>query len=77
METGRARSPQKILYPEGGPVIPRRNKCAQPIRYNGMLFAGNRICFVFVHIYRANISDFLIKQTKRDFFLIFFWEGLL
>lgn len=76
-EKGRARSPQKILYPEGGPVIPHRNKSAKSIRYNGMSFTGNRICFTLLHIYRANISDFLIKQIKRDFFLKFFLEGNL
>ncbi len=73
-EKGRALNSAKILYPEGGPVIPQRNKNAEPIRYNGMLFAGNRICFTLLHIYGANISVFLIKQIKKVFFLNFFYE---
>jgi len=68
-EKGRARNSAKILYPEGGPGVPQRNNSTESIRYNGMLFTGNRICFTLLHIYGANISVFLIKQINRELFL--------
>ncbi len=68
-EKGRVRNSAKILYPEGGPGVPQRNNSIESIRYNGMSFTGNRICFTLLHIYGANISVFLIKQINGDLFL--------
>ncbi len=77
-EKGRVRNSAKILYPEGGPGVPQRNNSTESIRYNGMSFTGDRICFTLLHILWGKYIRFFNKTNKwRPFFIIFFTEAFV
>lgn len=73
---GRARSPQYILYPEGGPSIPYWKKSTKSNCYDRMSFTRNWICLILLHVLWGKYIQYLNKTNKKRLFSLFFLRNL-